>query len=76
MPFLQTSSNEEGDDEDEDDLKGTPKGRKKIRSIIKDDNLRRETQNALKEEGDRRKRIAEKEQQRENLREVGLIGLI
>ncbi|XP_064184378.1 transcriptional regulator ATRX isoform X1 [Anguilla rostrata] len=60
---------DKGDDED-DDSKTTPKGRKKIRKILKDDKLRSETQNALKEEEDRRKRIAEREQLREKLREV------
>nr|XP_015206553.1 PREDICTED: transcriptional regulator ATRX [Lepisosteus oculatus] len=67
----------DGDDDDdeedegkEDDSKSAAKGRKKIRKIIKDDNLRSETQNALKEEEERRKRIAEREQLREKLREV------
>uniref|UniRef100_W5N8A9 DNA helicase n=1 Tax=Lepisosteus oculatus TaxID=7918 RepID=W5N8A9_LEPOC len=68
------SSSEEKDDEEdegkEDDSKSAAKGRKKIRKIIKDDNLRSETQNALKEEEERRKRIAEREQLREKLREV------
>ncbi|XP_007228485.3 transcriptional regulator ATRX isoform X2 [Astyanax mexicanus] len=59
---------EEGDEDDDD--KGTPKGRKKIRKILKDDKLRSETQNALKEEEERRKRIAEREQLREKLRET------
>ncbi|KAJ8405745.1 hypothetical protein AAFF_G00311820 [Aldrovandia affinis] len=70
----ETSSNDEGEDkgedDDENDPKGTPKGRKKIRNIIKDDHLRLETQNALKEEEARRKRITEREHLRENLREV------
>lgn len=72
--FFLTQSGEEageGDEEDgEGDEKGTPKGRKKIRKILKDDKLRSETQNALKEEEERRKRIAEKERLREQLREV------
>uniref|UniRef100_A0A8D0CIY2 DNA helicase n=1 Tax=Scleropages formosus TaxID=113540 RepID=A0A8D0CIY2_SCLFO len=60
-----------GDEDGEDDeSKSTPKGRKKIRKILKDDKLRSETQNALKEEEERRKRIAEREQLREKLREV------
>ncbi|XP_060934995.1 transcriptional regulator ATRX isoform X2 [Limanda limanda] len=54
---------EDGDDEDQ-------KGRKKIRKILKDDKLRTETRDALKEEEDRRKRIAEREALREKLREV------
>ncbi|XP_073676097.1 transcriptional regulator ATRX isoform X2 [Garra rufa] len=60
----------EEDGEDEDDDKGTPKGRKKIRKIIKDDKLRTETRDALKEEEERRKRIAERERLREKLRET------
>uniref|UniRef100_A0A8C2BGG3 DNA helicase n=1 Tax=Cyprinus carpio TaxID=7962 RepID=A0A8C2BGG3_CYPCA len=60
----------EEDGEDEEDEKGTPKGRKKIRKIIKDDRLRTETRDALKEEEERRKRIAERERLREKLREV------
>ncbi|XP_062380077.1 transcriptional regulator ATRX [Sardina pilchardus] len=59
----------EGDDDDDDD-KGTPKGRKKIRKILKESKLRMETRDALKEEEDRRKRIAEREALREKLREV------
>lgn len=77
--FFLTQSAEEGGEGDEEegeeeegegDEKGTPKGRKKIRKILKDDKLRSETQNALKEEEERRKRIAEKERLREQLREV------
>uniref|UniRef100_A0A8C1JVK1 DNA helicase n=1 Tax=Cyprinus carpio TaxID=7962 RepID=A0A8C1JVK1_CYPCA len=45
----------EEDGEDEGDEKGTPKNRKKIRKIIKDDKLRTETRDALKEEEERRK---------------------
>ncbi|XP_068441568.1 transcriptional regulator ATRX isoform X2 [Clinocottus analis] len=67
-----SSSNEksgkEGDDDDDDQ-----KGRKKIRKILKDDKLRTETRDALKEEEDRRKRIAEREELREKLREVILV---
>uniref|UniRef100_A0A8D2KY71 DNA helicase n=1 Tax=Varanus komodoensis TaxID=61221 RepID=A0A8D2KY71_VARKO len=61
-------SNSENDDND--DSKSPGKGRKKIRKILKDDKLRTETQNALKEEEERRKRIAEREREREKLREV------
>ncbi|XP_046873726.1 transcriptional regulator ATRX isoform X1 [Hypomesus transpacificus] len=64
-----SGSGEEGDDD-----KGTPKGRKKIRKILKDDKLRTETRDALKEEEDRRKRIAEREALREKLREVNLLN--
>ncbi|XP_030252596.1 transcriptional regulator ATRX [Sparus aurata] len=56
-------SGEEGDEEDR-------KGRKKLRKILKDDKLRTETRDALKEEEERRKRIAEREELRKKLREV------
>lgn len=74
-PSSQSGSGEEDGDkeddaDDDDESKSTPKGRKKIRKILKDDKLRSETQNALKEEEERRKRIAEREQLREKLREV------
>uniref|UniRef100_A0A8C3ARK7 DNA helicase n=1 Tax=Cyclopterus lumpus TaxID=8103 RepID=A0A8C3ARK7_CYCLU len=67
-PVHQSSGNfgKEGDDDDDEDHKG----RKKIRKILKDDKLRTETRDALKEEEDRRKRIAEREAIREKLREV------
>ncbi|XP_036826196.1 transcriptional regulator ATRX isoform X11 [Oncorhynchus mykiss] len=49
----------------------TPRGqRKKIRKILKYDELRTETRDALKEEEERRRRIAEREQLREKLRET------
>uniref|UniRef100_A0A8C4E5W4 DNA helicase n=1 Tax=Dicentrarchus labrax TaxID=13489 RepID=A0A8C4E5W4_DICLA len=69
-PFHQSSGNlsgEEGDDDLDDEER---KGRKKIRKILKDDKLRTETRDALKEEEERRKRIAEREALREKLREV------
>lgn len=49
---------------------GTPKGRKKIRKIIEDVNLRAETQEALREEEERCKRLADREQQMDDRREV------
>ncbi|KAM6923727.1 transcriptional regulator ATRX [Xenentodon cancila] len=67
-----SSSNEKSggeDDDDEQDGEGR-KGRKKIRKILKDEKLRTETRDALKEEEERRKRIAEREALREKLREV------
>ncbi|XP_041051360.1 transcriptional regulator ATRX isoform X8 [Carcharodon carcharias] len=67
-----SNSEDEGDgdsDENDNDSKSPGKGRKKIRKILKDGNLRTETQNALKEEEDRRKRIADREKEREKLRE-------
>uniref|UniRef100_A0A3Q2YN12 DNA helicase n=1 Tax=Hippocampus comes TaxID=109280 RepID=A0A3Q2YN12_HIPCM len=60
------SGEEEGDDPDGEERKG----RKKIRKILKDDKLRTETRDALKEEEDRRKRIAEREELRKKLRET------
>uniref|UniRef100_A0AAQ6AC07 DNA helicase n=1 Tax=Amphiprion ocellaris TaxID=80972 RepID=A0AAQ6AC07_AMPOC len=66
-----SSSNEKSGEEDGEDQDGEGrKGRKKIRKILKDDKLRTETRDALKEEEDRRKRIAEREALREKLREV------
>ncbi|XP_077360451.1 transcriptional regulator ATRX-like isoform X2 [Festucalex cinctus] len=49
---------------------GTPKGRKKIRKIIQDDNLRSETQEALREEEERCRRLASREQLMEERRET------
>uniref|UniRef100_A0A7N6AFL2 DNA helicase n=1 Tax=Anabas testudineus TaxID=64144 RepID=A0A7N6AFL2_ANATE len=60
----------EEDGEDQDGDGDGRKGRKKIRKILKDDKLRTETRDALKEEEERRKRIAEREALREKLREV------
>uniref|UniRef100_A0A3Q3LTF3 DNA helicase n=1 Tax=Mastacembelus armatus TaxID=205130 RepID=A0A3Q3LTF3_9TELE len=66
-----SSSNEKSGEEDGEDQDGDGrKGRKKIRKILKDDKLRTETRDALKEEEERRKRIAEREALREKLREV------
>ncbi|XP_031175748.2 transcriptional regulator ATRX-like isoform X2 [Sander lucioperca] len=71
--WLSDSSSEKSDKEDGDensDSKGTPKGRKKIRDIIEDENLRAETQEALREEEERRQRLAERKQQMEDRREI------
>uniref|UniRef100_A0A8C4Q5Z1 DNA helicase n=1 Tax=Eptatretus burgeri TaxID=7764 RepID=A0A8C4Q5Z1_EPTBU len=57
----------------DDDQTSPSKGRKKIRKIIKDDKLRGVTQQALKEEEERRKRVADREKEREKLREVSEI---
>ncbi|XP_049898300.1 transcriptional regulator ATRX isoform X1 [Epinephelus moara] len=66
-----SSSNEKsGEEGDEDGDEDGRKGRKKIRKILKDDKLRTETRDALKEEEERRKRIAEREALRKKLREV------
>ncbi|XP_017279651.1 transcriptional regulator ATRX [Kryptolebias marmoratus] len=69
-----SSSNQSGEGEGEEDGEDQDgegrKGRKKIRKILKDDKLRTETRDALKEEEERRKRIAEREALRQKLREV------
>ncbi|XP_038868606.1 transcriptional regulator ATRX-like [Salvelinus namaycush] len=63
-----SGSGEDGSGKEDGD---TPKGqRKKIRKILKDDKLRMETRDALKEEEERRRRISEREQLGEKLREV------
>ncbi|KAM4586706.1 transcriptional regulator ATRX [Fundulus diaphanus] len=68
-------SGEEDDDDDDEEQDGEGrKGRKKIRKILKDDKLRTETRDALKEEEERRKRIAEREALREKLREVVVLN--
>ncbi|XP_063751785.1 transcriptional regulator ATRX-like isoform X2 [Eleginops maclovinus] len=75
--LLSDSNSEKTDKEDageeNSDGKGTPKGRKKIRKIIDDVNLRAETQEALREEDERRKRLAEREQQMGDSREIIVI---
>ncbi|KAM9309579.1 transcriptional regulator ATRX isoform 2-T2 [Pholidichthys leucotaenia] len=68
-----SSSNEKSGEEDGEEQDGK-KGRKKIRKILKDDKLRTETRDALKEEEERRKRIAEREALREKLREVVVVN--
>ncbi|XP_054890022.1 transcriptional regulator ATRX isoform X1 [Poeciliopsis prolifica] len=69
-----SSNNEKSGEEDGEDQDGEGrKGRKKIRKILKDDSLRTETRDALKEEEERRKRIAEREALREKLREVVVV---
>ncbi|XP_076606647.1 transcriptional regulator ATRX-like [Chaetodon auriga] len=75
--WLSDSCSEKSDNEDADeemsDSKSTPKGRKKIRKIIEDVNLRAETQEALREEEERCKRLADREQQMEDRREIIVI---
>nr|XP_061801155.1 transcriptional regulator ATRX-like [Nerophis lumbriciformis] len=72
--LLSDSSNEEDEQEKAESemnkSQGTPKGRKKIREIIQDDNLRSETQEALREEEERCKRLASREQLMEDRRET------
>ncbi|XP_035480151.2 transcriptional regulator ATRX-like isoform X2 [Scophthalmus maximus] len=71
-----SSEKEQSDREDGEegtDVRGTPKGRKKIRKIIEDENLRAETQEALREEEERCKRLANREQHMEDRREIIVI---
>uniref|UniRef100_A0A8C4IGJ4 DNA helicase n=1 Tax=Dicentrarchus labrax TaxID=13489 RepID=A0A8C4IGJ4_DICLA len=68
--FHQSSGDDKEDADEMSDSKGTPKGRKKIRKIIEDENLRTETQEALREEEERCKRLADREQQMEDRREL------
>ncbi|KAM4726999.1 transcriptional regulator ATRX-like isoform 1-T1 [Anableps anableps] len=76
--LLSDSSIEKSDEEDANEENcentGTPKGRKKIRRIIGDENLRAETQEALREEEERRKRLADRSQQMEDWREITVIS--
>ncbi|KAM8848753.1 transcriptional regulator ATRX isoform 1-T2 [Synchiropus picturatus] len=65
-----SSSDEKSGGEDDDPDGEGRKNRKKIRKILKDDKLRTETRDALKEEEERRKRIAEREELRKKLRET------
>lgn len=70
---LRLSFPQSGEEDDDDPDGDKRKGRKKIRKILKDDKLRTETRDALKEEEDRRKRIAEREALRKKLREVKIV---
>uniref|UniRef100_A0A3Q3WU13 DNA helicase n=1 Tax=Mola mola TaxID=94237 RepID=A0A3Q3WU13_MOLML len=67
------TSDIKGADEELNNSKGTPKQRKKIRKIIEDVELRAETQEALREEEERCKRLAEREQQLDDRRKVIVI---
>ncbi|XP_051903435.1 transcriptional regulator ATRX-like isoform X3 [Hippocampus zosterae] len=72
--ILLSDTSEESEQEiaegDLSNTSGTPKGRKKIRRIIQDDNLRSETQEALREEEERCRRLAIREQLMEDRRET------
>lgn len=48
----------------EERLKGTPRGRRQIRRVLEVEQLAQETQSALREEEERRKRLAEREKLR------------
>uniref|UniRef100_A0A8D3B6P2 DNA helicase n=1 Tax=Scophthalmus maximus TaxID=52904 RepID=A0A8D3B6P2_SCOMX len=71
IAMVEQSDREDG--EEGTDVRGTPKGRKKIRKIIEDENLRAETQEALREEEERCKRLANREQHMEDRREIIVI---
>lgn len=45
-------------------MRGTPRGRRQIRRLLEVGQLAQETQSALKEEEERRRRLAEREKQR------------
>ena len=61
----------QSDQEDEKiEIKSTPKRRKKIHKIIEDVNLCAETQEALREEEERCERLANRDSQMEDRREV------
>ncbi|XP_058482955.1 transcriptional regulator ATRX-like isoform X2 [Solea solea] len=75
--WLSDSDVEKSDREDEDDKtnsQGTPKGRKKIRKILEDDNLLPETQEALREEEERIERLRNRDQHLEERREIINVG--
>lgn len=67
---MQTQSDKEDAEEILSEGKDTPKGRKKIRKIIEDECLRAETQEALREEEERCQRLADREKEMEDMREV------
>ncbi|XP_037323682.2 transcriptional regulator ATRX-like isoform X2 [Pungitius pungitius] len=74
--LLSDSNSEKSDEENKEensDSKCTPKGRKKIREIIGIENLCAETQEALREEQERVRRLASREQQMEDRREIIVI---
>uniref|UniRef100_A0A3Q0S4A8 DNA helicase n=1 Tax=Amphilophus citrinellus TaxID=61819 RepID=A0A3Q0S4A8_AMPCI len=71
--FFFVQSDQEDASEQTSDIKGTPKQRKKIRKIIEDANLCAETQEALREEEERCKRLANRDQQMEDRREIIVI---
>lgn len=68
LSFIKQSDKEDANSEPS--VKGTPKGRRKIRKIMDDENLRSETQEALREEEERCKRLADRDSQMEDRREV------
>ncbi|XP_038152964.1 transcriptional regulator ATRX-like isoform X2 [Cyprinodon tularosa] len=70
---IEEESDKEDGGEETSESRGTPKGRRKIRRIIEDENLRAETQEALREEEERRKRLADRLQQMEDWKEITVI---
>ncbi|XP_061903970.1 transcriptional regulator ATRX-like isoform X3 [Entelurus aequoreus] len=80
VPYIllsDSSSEKQSAKEDTDgevnNSQGTPRRRKKIRKIIEDGNLRAETQEALREEVERCRRLAIREQQMEERRVITII---
>ncbi|XP_034461776.1 transcriptional regulator ATRX-like [Hippoglossus hippoglossus] len=71
--WLSDTDSEKNDPEAGDEGTDGTKQRKKIRKIIENENLRAETQEALREEEERCKRLAEREQQMEDRREIIVI---
>ncbi|KAM3601237.1 uncharacterized protein V6R79_009568 [Siganus canaliculatus] len=75
--WLSDSSTEKSDKAEAVEETGTshatPKRRKKIRKIIENEHLRAETQEALREEEERCKRLADREQQMQDRREIIVI---
>ncbi|KAM8965009.1 transcriptional regulator ATRX-like [Sarcophilus harrisii] len=63
-------SSDDKNNSENDESKSPGKCRKKIRNILEDYKLQKQTQKALTAEEGRRKRLAEREQEREKLREV------
>ncbi|XP_053703728.1 transcriptional regulator ATRX-like isoform X3 [Synchiropus splendidus] len=71
--LLDTSSESEAAEAEATESQSTPKKRKKIRKIMEDENLRAETQEALREEEERCKRLSNREMEMEELRESQII---
>ncbi|KAK7172885.1 hypothetical protein R3I93_002874 [Phoxinus phoxinus] len=63
-PDKTTAANDDVSPTTEESLRSTPRGRRQIRRLLEVGQLARETQSALKEEEERRKRLAEREKQR------------
>ncbi|KAM8835846.1 transcriptional regulator ATRX-like isoform 2-T2 [Synchiropus picturatus] len=71
--LLDTSSESEAAEASNTESHSTPNKRKKIRKIMEDENLRAETQEAVREEEERCKRLSNREKEIEELRESQII---